>query len=64
MSPISDTAEDTRFWEGVQADYARLRTDPQEWANYVSELAEWDHTTGDGLDSERVTDRLPDLTNP
>jgi hypothetical protein len=48
-----DKAEDARFWEGVRADYARLQADhPQEWGDYVSELAEWDHTAGDGLGDE------------
>jgi uncharacterized protein with von Willebrand factor type A (vWA) domain len=44
-----DKAEEGRFWEGVQADYARLQAEPQQWADYVTELAEWDVTTGDGL---------------
>jgi hypothetical protein len=43
------TAEDQRFWVGVQSDYARLQADPVEWADYVGELAEWDQTAGDGL---------------
>jgi len=47
-----DRAEDARFWTGVRADYARLQADPQEWGDYASELAEWDHTAGDGLDEE------------
>jgi hypothetical protein len=47
-----DNAEEARFWEGVRADYARLQADPQEWADYVSELAEWDHAAGDGLDDK------------
>jgi hypothetical protein len=47
-----DKAEEARFWVGVQADYARLQADPDEWADYVSELAEWDHAVGDGLDDE------------
>ena len=47
-----DKAEDARFWAGVRADYARLQADPQEWADYVNEVAEWDHTAGDGLDDE------------
>ncbi len=47
-----DKAEEARFWEGVRADYARLQADPQEWADYVNELAEWDHAVGDGLDDE------------
>jgi hypothetical protein len=44
-----DKAEEARFWEGVQADYARLQANPKEWADYVGELAEWDQTAGDGL---------------
>jgi hypothetical protein len=47
-----DRAEEARFWQGVQADYARLQADPQQWAGYVTELSEWDSTTGDGLDGE------------
>ena len=45
-----DQAEEARFWAGVRADYARLQADPQEWADYAGELAEWDRTAGDGLD--------------
>ena len=47
-----DKAEEARFWAGVKEDYARLQADPQEWAEYVSELAEWDATAGDGLSDE------------
>ena len=47
-----DKAEEARFWAGVREDYARLHADPQEWADYVGELAEWDNTTGDGLGDE------------
>ena len=52
LSRVLDTTEDTRFWEGVRADYARLQADPEEWADYVGELAEWDATTSDGLPDE------------
>jgi hypothetical protein len=45
-----DRAEEARFWAGVRTDYARLQADPQEWGDYMSELAEWNHTAGDGLD--------------
>jgi hypothetical protein len=47
-----DKAEEARFWDGVRADYARLQANPQEWADYVSELAGWDYTAGDGLADE------------
>jgi predicted transcriptional regulator len=52
LAQALDKAEEARFWEGVQADYARLQADPQEWAGYVSELAEWNQAAGDGLDGE------------
>jgi hypothetical protein len=47
-----DKIEDSRFWAGVREDYARLQADPKEWDDYVSEVAEWDHTAGDGLRNE------------
>jgi uncharacterized protein with von Willebrand factor type A (vWA) domain len=47
-----DKAEEARFWTGVREDYARLQADPAEWADYVSELGEWDYTAGDGLGNE------------
>jgi hypothetical protein len=46
-----DKAEEARFWAGVREDYARLQADPEEWAEYTAELAEWDETAGDGLDN-------------
>jgi hypothetical protein len=52
LAQTLDKAEEARFWAGVQADYARLQADPQEWEDYVSELAEWDNTAGDGLANE------------
>lgn len=47
-----DQAEDSRFWAGVREDYARLQADHEEWNSYAGELAEWDHTAGDGLAKE------------
>jgi hypothetical protein len=52
LSQILDQAEDARFWQGVRDDYARLQSDPAEWADYAGELAEWDAATGDGLADE------------
>jgi hypothetical protein len=52
LSQVLDQAEEARFWAGVRADYARLQADPEEWADYVGELAEWDATAGDGLADE------------
>lgn len=47
-----DRAEEARFWVGVREDYARLQADPRAWADYTGELAEFDHTAGDGLNDE------------
>ena len=50
LAKVLDQAEEARFWQGVKADYARLQDDPEQWAGYVNELAEWDRTISDGLD--------------
>jgi len=50
LAKLLDEAEEARFWQGVKDDYARLQDDPEQWAGYVSELAEWDRTVSDGLD--------------
>ncbi len=52
LDRILDKAADARFWEGARADYARLKADPEEWRDYVSELAAWDHIAGDELGDE------------
>jgi hypothetical protein len=52
LSQLLEQAEDARFWAGVRADYARLRADPEQWAEYTGELAEWDATAADGLADE------------
>jgi hypothetical protein len=50
LAKVLDQAEEARFWQGVKDDYARLQDDPEQWSDYVNELAEWDQTVGDGLD--------------
>jgi len=35
----------------VIAAYAHLAADPQAWADYVNEVAEWDGVSSDGLPS-------------
>ena len=37
----------------AHAAYARLRSDPEAWAEYRGELADWDAASGDGLGSAR-----------
>jgi predicted transcriptional regulator len=50
LAKVLDEAEEARFWQGVKDDYARLQGDPEQWAGYVTELAEWDRTVSDGVD--------------
>lgn len=50
LANVLDEAEEARFWQGVKDDYPRLQDDPERWAGYVNELAEWDRTVGDGVD--------------
>ncbi len=49
LAKVLDQAEEARFWQGVKDDYARLQDDPEQWSDYVNELAEWDQTASDGL---------------
>ena len=44
--------ERERFWQGVQEDFARLRSDPDAWRSYQDEVAVWDATVNDGLEDE------------
>lgn len=53
MIALVDEAVETlrrlRFLEQVNAAYARLREDPDGWAEIEAERREWDHTLPDGL---------------
>jgi hypothetical protein len=40
------------FLEGLNADFARLRADPQAWQEELEERALWDKTLADGLEDE------------
>jgi hypothetical protein len=45
------------FFEGLKADYAALRADPQAWAEELAERKLWEGTLLDGLDrDERWTE--------
>lgn len=44
--------ERDRFWSQARADYARLQSEPQAWADYRAEQADWETLTADGLESE------------
>lgn len=39
-----------RFLEGLNADFAALRSDPAAWADEDAERRAWDATLADGLD--------------
>ena len=36
LAQTLEKAEEARFWAGVREDYARLQSDPSEWAGYVA----------------------------
>lgn len=40
------------FLEGLNEDYARLRADPAEWAEYRAEIASLDGALMDGLEDD------------
>jgi hypothetical protein len=40
------------FLEGVNADFAALRSDPQKWKAELAERAAWDATLSDGLEAD------------
>ena len=37
-----DALEKQEFLQGLTADYARLKDDPEQWERYVAERQEWD----------------------
>jgi hypothetical protein len=43
-------AEDDAMLMGHEAAMERLRADPEQWARWQAEVAEWDGTLADGLD--------------
>jgi len=52
VTDLVERYEKELFWKGVREDYARLRADPIAWKDYQDEVAVWDTTAGDGLESE------------
>jgi hypothetical protein len=44
--------EKERFWRELEVSLDRLRADPEAWQEYQDEIALWDTTTGDGLETE------------
>ena len=46
-----------RFFDEADIAYARLRADPEAWAEELEERALWDNTLMDGLEDEPPYDR-------
>jgi hypothetical protein len=68
---LDQAVEDYRrkvFFQGLAADYAALKADPEAWAEELAERKLWETTLMDGLDpSERWTEDgrpLPDEGEP
>lgn len=62
---MTDSNQEKRkadFWKNYEEDYTRLQADPEAWRAYLDELALWDSTSNDGLESEEPydTDEEPD----
>jgi len=44
--------EKQQFFKQLAEDFRRLQSDPEAWADYQNEMAEWDTTLMDGLEDE------------
>ncbi|HEY7729275.1 MAG TPA: hypothetical protein VH950_00060 [Gaiellaceae bacterium] len=49
VEELATQAEDLALLEAAEQHYDNLRSDPEGWAEYRSEIAAWDATSGDGL---------------
>jgi hypothetical protein len=47
-----DRYEKEKFWKAMHEGFARLRADPDAWAEYQSEADLWDSASNDGLENE------------
>jgi hypothetical protein len=52
IDDLLDRYEQQEFRRAVAESYARLRSDPEAWADYKRELEEWDAVLMDGLEDE------------
>jgi predicted transcriptional regulator len=55
-----DRYEKDKFWTAMHEGFARLRADPEAWADYQSEAALWDSASNDGLENEEPYFTEPD----
>ena len=52
INVLLDRYAQAEFRQAVAESYARLRSDPDTWADYKRELKEWDAVLMDGLKDE------------
>lgn len=52
INELLDRYERDKFRKAVAESYARLRANPDAWADYKRELEEWDAVLMDGLEDE------------
>ncbi|CAN5404323.1 hypothetical protein BH09CHL1_BH09CHL1_11650 [soil metagenome] len=50
LEAAASKIERERFWKNVNEGYARLKADPEAWAEYQSELKLWDGQSWDSLE--------------
>jgi hypothetical protein len=48
-----DLNDKDEFWRAVHVGFARLRSDPVAWAEYLNEAALWESASNDGLEDEQ-----------
>jgi hypothetical protein len=52
LERIIDESRQRRMLEEFSEDYARLRADPQAWAELLEERRPWENTLMDGIEPE------------
>lgn len=52
LADLIDREEGRRFFEAAEAGYARLRADPEAWADYQAELRSMEGSLMDGLEED------------
>ena len=60
INELLDRYEQDQFRKAVADSFARLRSDPDAWADYKREVEAWDATLMDGLEHEPPYDDADD----
>lgn len=50
LADFAERAARDQMWAEINVGYARLQQDPEQWADYMSELESWDTATADADD--------------